>query len=263
MLQSKYSNFVYCSVLLIAALILLTAITTREALALSLAARLHHKSDGIPKPPRLPIIDLHSPQASPEAVALANRLHIMPLFQRLENLHLQVQEFSADKLSLDVREDLRDTKEAIRDTIEQTRLELGFAEAELSAEIAVQSELLRDYLEIRDNHINAVNNWSFRTNGVLWAIAEGLDIPTYNNPKLSIPSGSIGILAGIVPSVFSLIAVKDQKANVMNLNHAQICSQKYLIIQLQLRLTIRIRLLIFFMLFLLITRRKEEHALIS
>ena len=48
---------------------------------------------------------------------------------------------------------------------------------------------------------------AFRTNGVLWAIAEGLDIPTYRHAKYSIPSGTIGIIAGIVPSIFSLYAI--------------------------------------------------------
>ncbi len=39
-------------------------------------------------------------------------------------------------------------------------------------------------------------------------VAEGLDVPTYRSPRLSIPSGINGILAGIVPSVASMYALR-------------------------------------------------------
>lgn len=40
------------------------------------------------------------------------------------------------------------------------------------------------------------------------AIAEALDIPTYARPRYSISSGTLGILAGLVPSAFSLYALR-------------------------------------------------------
>ena len=43
---------------------------------------------------------------------------------------------------------------------------------------------------------------------MLWAVAEALAIPTYSHPRLSIPSGIIGIPAGLVPSLFAVYAVR-------------------------------------------------------
>ena len=94
--------------------------------------------------------------------------------------------------------------------IEQTRLEIEFVQAGLSLEIAMQDELLHGFEAERDKRMNSNYLWSFRTNGALWAVAEGLDIPTYNHPRYSIPSGTIGIVAGLVPSLFSMIAIRDK-----------------------------------------------------
>jgi hypothetical protein len=102
-------------------------------------------------------------------------------------------------------------KESIVETIEQTRLEIDFTQAELAVDVSVQNELLRAYTEARDKRVNDVNKWSFRTNGALWAVAEALDIPTYNRPRYSISSGTVGILAGLVPSVFSMVALHGLK----------------------------------------------------
>jgi hypothetical protein len=116
-----------------------------------------------------------------------------------------------NKRNIELTEDIRDLKEDILEKIEQTRLEIDFTQAELAVDIAIQNELLRAYTETRDNKVNEVNKLSFRTNGILWAVAEGLDIPTYSHPRYSISSGTIGILAGLVPSVFSLVALNGLK----------------------------------------------------
>ncbi len=42
----------------------------------------------------------------------------------------------------------------------------------------------------------------------MWAVAEGLDIPTYARPRYSVSSGTVGIIAGIVPSVASMYTLK-------------------------------------------------------
>ena len=141
----------------------------------------------------------------------ANQLNLTPLLRQLQDLRQQASIHQTEKLPLEMREQIRELKEDISEKIQQTRLEIDFAQAELAIDISLQNELLRSYIEARDNQVNMVNNWSFRVNGVLWAVAEGLDIPTYNRPRYSIPSGTIGILAGLVPSVFSLIAVQDSK----------------------------------------------------
>jgi hypothetical protein len=72
---------------------------------------------------------------------------------------------------------------------------------------------LQSYTTERDHRVNQANLWAFRTNGALWAIAEALDIPTYATPRLSIPSGTIGIIAGLVPSIFSTYALRAESGN--------------------------------------------------
>jgi hypothetical protein len=153
--------------------------------------------------------DIHSDRVSLEAIELANQLNLAPSLRHLEELRKQTQGYIGERPPLELREDLRDAKEEILEAIEQARLEIEFVQAEFSVEIAGHSEILQAYSESRDNRVNFTNTWSFRTNGALWALAEALDIPTYKYPRYSIPSGSIGILAGIVPSVFSILAVKE------------------------------------------------------
>jgi len=112
---------------------------------------------------------------------------------------------SADRL-----EQYRDFKDDVLEAIEQSRMEIDYAQAELSREEAVYSEMLGVYVFDRDRKVALANAWGYRTNGVLWAVAEALDIPTYKQPKYSIPSGAIGIVAGLVPSAFSLYALRKE-----------------------------------------------------
>ena len=93
------------------------------------------------------------------------------------------------------------------ESVEETRLQIDFVLAEIDDEQAILNEASRTYGADRDNRVNRANLASFRTNGVLWAVAEALDIYTYKSPRLSISSGTVGILAGIAPSVFSAYAV--------------------------------------------------------
>jgi hypothetical protein len=193
-------------VLAMMAFMITVSATMTDALCLSLFTR--PKSQNSPRLPAPSLSDVHSEVASSEAVEVANHLHLIPKFRELESLRKQAQAYKGEKLPLELREDLRDVKEEIMEAIEQARLEVDFVQSELAVEIAGQSELLQAYSEARDNHINEVNLWSFRTNGALWAVAEALDIPTYKYPRYSIPSGAIGIVAGVVPSVFSALAVR-------------------------------------------------------
>lgn len=196
---------------LLTAVLLFVFSTSNPALSLSLIPKTHHRLKGIPRLPPLPPCDLQSPVASADAVLLADQLKLTPLLHQLQELRQRAQTYKTEKPPLETREQIRELKEDISERIQQTRLEIDFTQSELAMDIALQSELLRNYTEARDSKVNAVNTWSFRTNGVLWAIAEGLDIPTYSRPRLSIPSGTVGILAGLVPSVFSLVALGELK----------------------------------------------------
>ncbi|PWT94357.1 MAG: hypothetical protein C5B53_13340 [Candidatus Melainabacteria bacterium] len=205
--EKNYSKAASRSALVLAAFLLVYSVDMHAACSFSLFNRTHRDCQS-----RLPVFsqsDLHSDVASPEAVELARHLELIPLFQRLEELRDKVQPPGRQSSNTELREEFRDIKEEITEKIVQTRLEVDFVQAELAVELAAHNELLNTYSRARDDAVNRTNIWAFRTNGALWAVAEGLDIPTYKKPRYSIPSGSIGIIAGIVPSVFSAFAVRE------------------------------------------------------
>lgn len=154
--------------------------------------------------------DINSDELSGEALQLAKQLNLLDKLQRLEHLR---QESSAaeNKLAEDQRLALIELKEEITEILEETRMEIEYVRAALAGEIAVQSELARAYAQRRDDRVFKNNLWSFRTNGVLWTLTEALSIPTYSHPRYCVTSGTIGILAGLVPSAFSLVAAWDSK----------------------------------------------------
>ncbi len=153
--------------------------------------------------------DVHSTVVSPEATQLSEQLKLKDSLIELSRLK-RARFSDKSALSKEELEQYRDLKEEVTEAIEQTRLEVDFAQAELAREIAVHSELLAAYSAERDRKVNLSNAWGYRTNGVLWAAAEGLSIPTYARPKYSVPAGIVGIVAGLAPSAFSLFALRQE-----------------------------------------------------
>jgi hypothetical protein len=163
--------------------------------------------------------DITADEVSTEAQSLAEQLDLITRLKHLEELRQKLKSYSAEKPSQDLRDEYRDLKDEYRDlkeelleVIEQTRLEIDYVRAEICAETALQNELIRSYTQERDERVLRTNLWSFRANGPLWAVCEALSIPTYAHPRLSIPSGTIGILAGIVPTALSIAAVRQGKS---------------------------------------------------
>jgi len=152
--------------------------------------------------------DLHSKDVSKEAVQLAEQLKLAGTLREISALR---QAQSTSKLSPEQSMHLLEIREDVREVIEQTRMEIDYTDAEFSREEAVYSELLQAYTDARDTRVDRINAYGFRTNGILWAVGEALDIPTYASPKYAIPSGAIGIVAGLVPSAFSLYALRQEK----------------------------------------------------
>jgi hypothetical protein len=172
--------------------------------------------------------DPYSPGLSVEAIQLADLLHITDKLKRLHQLQQQVLQAGDQKPSVELRQDLADLRVELLTTIEQTRLEIDFVTSEIDEENARFFEWLKTFEEDRDNRVNRANAWAFRTNGVLWAVAEALDIPTYRTPKYSISSGAIGIVAGLVPSVFSAYALRSGSGEKYERNaHPNMLSKVY------------------------------------
>lgn len=207
----KSSVFIPLMALVIVATGLFGVIGAISANAFPVFRQFHRKSEFIPRMPLPSLCELHTDQASPEAAELARHLNLTSLFSELETLRKQASAGDREKLLLERKEKIRDIKQDLVEAIEQARLEVDYVQAELSIEIAGHSELVQKFSEDRDEFVNKTNLWSFRTNGALWAIAEAMAIPTYRQPRFAIPSGAVGIVAGIVPSAFSIFATRSLK----------------------------------------------------
>lgn len=167
---------------------------------------------GIPKQILKTGIDLNATSLSPNSVQLANTIGMTSIAERIQDAKARIDRAGAVSLEgLSARQDLYDARQQAGLLIQKTELEIDFVSAEISAEQNVYSELLDSYTGERDKKIFRANALSFLTNGILWAACEGLDIPTYRVPTYSIPSGILGIAAGIVPSIasgYTLYAVR-------------------------------------------------------
>ena len=152
--------------------------------------------------------DPYSSDLSPLGLQVAQLLDIEKPLHRLEEMRKQLASTSSTKPSFETKQDFLELKVNMIAAIEQARLDIDFVIAEMEDEHARIAELYQASNDERTRRINRANINAFRTNGVLWAVAESLDIPTYSHPKYSIPSGTIGIIAGLVPSIFSLYAMR-------------------------------------------------------
>jgi hypothetical protein len=167
-----------------------------------------NKKVSVPFEYTVSLSDVHSPTLSADALQLAQQLHLESKLREVVAVRKMRQAnvpVPADRL-----EQYRDFKDDVLEAIEQSRMEIDFTQSEMSREEAVYSEMLAVYIYDRDRKVAFANAWGYRTNGALWAVAEALDIPTYKQPKYSIPSGAIGIVAGLVPSAFSLYALRKE-----------------------------------------------------
>jgi hypothetical protein len=151
--------------------------------------------------------NLHEKGVSKEAIQLADQLKLTDALREVSALR---EAQSTSKLSPENSLHLLELREDVREAIEQTRMEIDYSDSEISREEAVYQELLQAYTDARDRRVDRINAYGFRTNGILWAVGEALDIPTYAKPKYAIPSGAIGIVAGLVPSAFSLYALRQE-----------------------------------------------------
>jgi len=143
---------------------------------------------------------------SPNTLQLSNSIELTPVLQRIQALRNQISNFTGPQTfeSLIARQDLSEATQKATLIIQETDLDTDFAIAEIEAEHQVYEEILATFANDRDKTVARTNAASFISNGVLWAVAEALTIPSFKNAKFAIPSGVVGIPAGIVPSIASM-----------------------------------------------------------
>jgi hypothetical protein len=155
-------------------------------------------------------VDLCQRSISPNSKQLADIIKLTPVLDQLSRTKA-----SLDRLGegitlerISARQDYMAAQISAGQIIQKTLLEIEFVEAEIDAEQNLYAELLSTFTDDRDRLVAKTNAAAFYTNGALWAVCEGLAIPTYRNAQYAIPSGITGIVAGVVPSVFSLWAMR-------------------------------------------------------
>lgn len=152
---------------------------------------------------------LKSPLLSANSIQLSNSIGLTPVLERIRNLRADVEDSDLTTLdTLDRKRDLTDQIQAATLIIQRTGLEIDFTVAEIGAELQLYDEILSTFTNARDKAIAYTNAASFISNGALWAVTEAMAIPSYRNARFAIPSGVIGIPAGIVPSIASMVTLK-------------------------------------------------------
>ncbi len=155
-------------------------------------------------------VNLNSTDISPNTRQLAENLKLTALLERTQNLRTKIDptnfEPTLDNIALS--QQLTACISEATQIIQEANLSVDFTLAEITAEQNIYNEILSTYTNDRDKAVLKTNALSFILNGALWTVCEGFDIPTYKYPKLAIPSGITGIMAGIVPSIASMYALR-------------------------------------------------------
>jgi predicted GNAT family acetyltransferase len=153
-------------------------------------------------------VNITKVQVSPNSMQVADDVQLTPVLQRIQSLRARIESSGASPERSDARLDLMEAKQQAMLLLQRTNFEIDFAMAEIAAEQNIYNEILGRFTSDRDKLLARVNATSFITNGILWAVAEGLDIPTSRHPNFSTSSGTAGILAGVVPSIASMYTLK-------------------------------------------------------
>jgi hypothetical protein len=154
-------------------------------------------------------IQLQASSISENSRQLAEQLKLMPLLQRIQSLRGRIDptNFEPTPGNIGTSQQLTASTVAAMQIIEEANLAIDYVMGEMNAEQNIYNEILSTLTSDRDKTVFKTNAVSFITNGILWALAEALDIPTNRHPNFSTSSGTFGILAGVVPSIASIVAL--------------------------------------------------------
>src|SRR5262249_48632834 len=94
--------------------------------------------------------DPYTPVLSPEAIQLAELLHVTDKLKQIQRVQQQPSDPNAQTLSIDQRQNLAESKLELLQTIEQIRLEIDFVASAIEVEEAALEEILQSYTTERD-----------------------------------------------------------------------------------------------------------------
>lgn len=156
-------------------------------------------------------VSLNTNSIAPNSLQLADAVGLTSVLKRIQYLR------SMNSSDLSIRQDLFEAKQDAAFIIQKINLDIDFTIAAIMSEREVYQEILATFINERDKKVARINAVSFISNGILWTVSSALAIGSINttyarNPKkvinMTIPSGIVGIAAGIVPSVASMYTLK-------------------------------------------------------
>ncbi|MBS1955457.1 MAG: hypothetical protein JST89_14840 [Cyanobacteria bacterium SZAS-4] len=182
--------------------------TTNELASVANPSEAGANTNAFPKQILRTGINLSSSSVSANSVQLAGNIHLTPVLERIQSLRQKIDSLAPSPERSEARLDMLESKEQAMQIIARTNFEIDFVMAEMKAEQNVYNEILSTFASDRDKTLAKVNAVSFISNGALWAVCEGLAIPTHTKGVYAVSSGITGILAGIIPSFASLYTLK-------------------------------------------------------
>lgn len=164
-------------------------------------------------------VTLNTTAISPNSLQLSDSIGLTPVLQEVQRLRRESESLPAGQAgeNLQLRQNLWDATQKAALIIQKTDLDIDFTVSAIQAEREVYQEILSTFINDRDKTVAKINAISFISNGILWTVNCALAIGSINttyarNPKkcinLTIPSGIVGIAAGLVPSIASLYTLK-------------------------------------------------------
>ncbi|MDR3612428.1 MAG: hypothetical protein P4L53_02615 [Candidatus Obscuribacterales bacterium] len=155
-------------------------------------------------------VNVNTTTVSSNSKQLATSLKLTPLLERIQTLKGKIDPINFEPTNENIATSQQLTAATVQamQVIDQTNLAIDFVQAEIAAEQNLYNEILSTFTGQRDKAVLKTNALSFISNGALWAVGEALDIPTNTHPNYSVSSGTLGILAGIIPTIASMYALK-------------------------------------------------------
>lgn len=156
-------------------------------------------------------LDKYSVKLSLDSKDLIERLNLQPKFDHYRSLSSQLASFKGKPPTLEklaLHQDVGDARHELAQTILKMNLEVDYVLAVIDGEQNRYSEVLNEMVAKRDKNVwlsTVLSQWS---NGILWSTSSSFTIGSAYHPKLGVPDGIIGILAGVVPTALSLRSLR-------------------------------------------------------
>lgn len=160
--------------------------------------------------------DLPSGMITPKGEELARIIGIIPQLEHIERLRDTIKRLGPEK-DEDLVDKLMNRLDRVTTTVSQrilrASLEVDYCMSEIDFEQERDDFLLAQLSEREDRKLLWANRINAVANASLWTISGILTLPSYRQPRLSVPTGITTIVAGTVPGALELITLQIPTVN--------------------------------------------------